>query len=57
MQNKKDEITQDTVNNVEQSKAGLWIGYVSTTGVYGDHKGDYYCYILEVFFFNHYNCI
>jgi hypothetical protein len=45
VQNKKDEMTQDTINSMEQKKAGLWIGYVSTTGVYGDHKGDNYIYI------------
>eukprot|EP00596_Hydrurales_sp_CCMP1899_P002147 CAMPEP_0119036484 /NCGR_PEP_ID=MMETSP1177-20130426/4212_1 /TAXON_ID=2985 /ORGANISM="Ochromonas sp, Strain CCMP1899" /LENGTH=481 /DNA_ID=CAMNT_0006996413 /DNA_START=450 /DNA_END=1895 /DNA_ORIENTATION=- len=38
MQNERDEMSQ---YNVNQKEAGLWIGYVSTTGVYGDHKGGW----------------
>lgn len=47
-----DDIYEDDINGysdrVEQNRlddatkdSGLWIGYVSTTGVYGDHSGDW----------------
>ena len=40
LQNRIDEGI-DEANDVVGSDTGLWVGYVSTTGVYGDHSGNW----------------
>jgi nucleoside-diphosphate-sugar epimerase len=40
LQNRLDEGI-DVANDVVRSNSGLWVGYVSTTGVYGDHSGNW----------------
>lgn len=40
LQNRLDEGI-DVADDVDRSNNGLWVGYVSTTGVYGDHSGNW----------------